>query len=315
MTMTRIAERGVRLMAKGLALGAAIMLLTGAQVVFAASNTAGSGSYVEKMQKWQNEMSEKFRDMYKALRGKSEQHAKSAAAASVDLREQNDSYVIRLSLPDRDLNKVEVTFSDGALSIVAPAEGKASRYEQTVQLSGVSSQPNLQVDRRQSDNMIVFTVPKRGIAGQPPGIVPDPALIPLQDWEHDILERMEGMRREMNRIFEDSFNEFRFTPGLQGAFDEPIFGSSVDLSEDGNNYVARAYLPRRDMNKVNVSVEGQTLKIEAKAEESGDHPEKGMIVSRQAQYSQMLTLPGPVKVDKMKVDRKEGLLVVTLPKA
>ena len=98
-------------------------------------------------------------------------------------------------------------------------------------------------------------------------------------------------------------------------FDEPLFGSSVDLSEEGNNYVVRAYLPRRDMNKVNVSVEGQTLKIEAKAEESGDNPEKGMIVSRQAQYSQMLTLPGPVKVDKMKVDRKEGLLVVTLPKA
>ena len=69
------------------------------------------------------------------------------------------------------------------------------------------------------------------------------------------------------------------------------------------------------MTKVNVSVEGQTLKIEAKAEESGEKQDKGMIISRQAQYSQLLTLPGPVKVDKMKVDRKEGLLVVTLPKA
>ena len=210
MTKTRIIQRCVRFMAKVLALGVAIMLSTGPQVVFAASNTAGSGSFVEKIQKWQNEMSQKFRDMSKGLRGESQERAKSAATASVDLREQNDSFVIRLSLPDRDLNKVEVTFGDGALRIVAPEEGKASRYEQTVQLSGVSSEPNLQIDRRQSDNMIVVTVPKTGIARQTPGIVPDPALLPLKDWEHDILARMEGMRREMNRIFEDSFNEFRF---------------------------------------------------------------------------------------------------------
>ncbi|MEO7098952.1 MAG: Hsp20/alpha crystallin family protein [Luteolibacter sp.] len=38
-------------------------------------------------------------------------------------------------------------------------------------------------------------------------------------------------------------------------------------------------------------------------------------MTHKAEYMQILSLPGPVQVDKMKVDRKEGVLTVTLPKA
>jgi HSP20 family molecular chaperone IbpA len=127
---------------------------------------------------------------------------------------------------------------------------------------------------------------------------------------------MEKMRREMDRAFEDAFREFRESPDHQGFFDEPRFGSSIDLKEEGENYVVRAYLPNRDMQNINVTVEGRNLRIEAKEQEltkkagaaGASHS------TRTAAYSQFLTLPGPVQGDQMKVDKKDGMLVVILPK-
>ncbi len=163
----------------------------------------------------------------------------------------------------------------------------------------------------------MVTVPKTHDVAQasPEPTVPDPALLPLQDWDRDVLARMERMRREMDRIFDESFKEFRLVPEYKGIFDQSRFGSSVDLQEEGNNYVVRACLPDRDTKNVNVTVDGQTLKIEAKADETDKKQEKGAIISHKAQYSQWLTLPGPVKIDKMQVERKEGMILVTLPKA
>jgi HSP20 family molecular chaperone IbpA len=123
------------------------------------------------------------------------------------------------------------------------------------------------------------------------------------------------MQREMGRIFEDEFSEFRTVPEFKDFFDQPRFGSSFDLQDDGDKHVIRAYLPDRDTNKVKVTVEGQTLRLEARAESSDQKEDEGVIVSSKTQFSQLLTLPGPVQADKMTIERKENMLVVTLPKS
>ncbi len=114
MRKIRFASRG-RLVAMGLGLGA-IVLLSGPPLSLAED----SSNFVEKMKKWQSEMSEKFRDTYKGLRGENQKRENSAATASVDLREQNESYTVRLSLPNRDLDRVEVKLEGDELRIVAP---------------------------------------------------------------------------------------------------------------------------------------------------------------------------------------------------
>jgi HSP20 family molecular chaperone IbpA len=80
-------------------------------------------------------------------------------------------------------------------------------------------------------------------------------------------------------------------------------------------YIVRAYLPDRDINNVNVTVEGQTLRLEAQAEAPDQKRDDETVVWRKAQYSQLLTPPGPVQADKMTVERKEHMLVVRVPKA
>jgi HSP20 family molecular chaperone IbpA len=279
----------------------------------AAEEKKDSAGFVDKMKQWQDQMSDKFRDTWQGWRGK--KGGDSIGAASVDLREQKESYTVRLNLPERDLDKVDIKLDGDSLHIAAPAERKAGGYKQTITLSDVAPDAKLVIDRRPKDNLIVVTVPKSSgsIEKAPSLSLPDPSLAPLAEWDSDIFARMEKMRREMDRIFDESFKEFRSEH--KGIFDRPRFGSSLDVQEEGGNYVVRAYLPDRNMENVNVTVEGQTLKIEAKAEDTGKKEDKGLVKSHKAHYAQVISLPGPVKAHEMKVDKKEGMLVVTVPKA
>lgn len=271
--------------------------------------------FVEKMKRWQNEMSDKFSETFNALRNESRNKDKSIAMVSVDLREGNDSYVLRLNLPDRDLEKIEVTLDGDNLSIVAPAEGKAARYEQTLVLTSVAMAAKPVIERKPKENLVIVTIPKAPSASPDDKKAPATAGQPEESWDRDVLEHMDRMHQEMDRIFKNAFEEFRAMPEHVGVFDEPRFGSSFIVHDEDGEYVVRAYLPERDLKDLKVTVEGQTLKIEAKAETTGEEKQKGVVSSYKAEYSQTLSLPGPVRKDGMKVERKNGMVVVTLPKA
>jgi HSP20 family molecular chaperone IbpA len=51
------------------------------------------------------------------------------------------------------------------------------------------------------------------------------------------------------------------------------------------------------------------------ASKTAKNQERGMSSVQSGRYEQLITLPGPVKESGMKVDRKNGTIVVTLPKA
>lgn len=304
--------RSIALATAGVCL-ATVMLATGAPAANEA-NKNDSG-FIRSAEKWQSKMSDIFRDTWQSLRG----GAPAAATASVDLREQDQAYVVRLNLPKRDLAQVEVTLDGGVLRIMAPGVGNVSRYEQALTLPGAGTAAEMKIERKPADNLIVVTVPKQSVAAElskpaNPGIFL-PA--PLADWDRDLLRRMDLMNREMDRVFKEAFDEFRDVPAHQGYFDLPSFGSSVAIKEEGPNYIVSAYLPARDMSHVDVSVEGSVLRIEAKAEDAGSAPGPAEQPARRrySHYLQTLTLPGPVQVDKMKVERKEGMLTITLPKS
>lgn len=298
----------------GIALGAGI-ISAGISASTAAETKAegDSAGFVEKAQAWQDKMSESFRDLWQGVRG-DDRGKPSVSTASFDLREQGNSHIIRLSLTGRKLENVKVWLEGGTLQILAPAEGKLGRYAQSVSLDGVVAGASVKTERKEGDGVIVITVPKGpslGTTGQS-SVAGSGTFPSLDEWDRDILRRMESMNREMDRIFADAFSEFRSVPEYKNYFDEARFGSSIDLKDEGDRYVVRAYLPQRDISSVNASVEDTTLKIEAKAESSPS--ESGKTNRTKAHDLQALTLPGPVKVDEMKVERKDGLVEVVLPK-
>ena len=307
---------------KWLALALAVAACTG---YLAGGSLAGSpdndktdsSGFIDRLKSWQDQMSKTFRETFEKLRKDSEASGPYIGTASVDLREQKDNYTLRLNLPDRDLSKVEFSLDGDTLHVVAPAEGKLGRYQQSVKLSGATRDAKPVIERKQGESLIVVTVPKSSapLREVDDSVVLDVPFLPLLEWDRDVFSRMERMQKEMDRVFEEGFKEFSLMPRHKGFFDKPRFGSAVDLKEEGGNYVVRAYLPGRNMNNVSVNVDDRILKIEAKAETKSEEKDKETVVTQKSQYSQLLTLPGPVQVEKMKVDRKEGMLVVTLPKA
>ncbi len=309
-----------------LAIAVGVFMLATATLARAADGgPTSSDPFIQKMKQWQDDMSQLFHNTWLGL-GQDKNAANpgqsTVATASVDLREQQDGYTVRLNLPSRDLTKVEINLTGNTLHIVAPADGKVGRYEQNIQLDGVAPKSAPQIERKQNDNLIVINVPKApDVADTKPAALPAAPLAGWDAWDRDVLEQMDRMQRDMDSIFNQAFAEYHNQPGFGGVFNQARFDSSFEVQEEGNKYVVRAYLPARDMNNVNVSIEGQILKIEAKSEDtpsganSAQNEKDGAIVSRKALYSQLLTLPGPVQADKMTVDRKENMLVVTLPKA
>ena len=299
-----------------LSVGLSIAVLTLGSVA-AQENESEGAKYTEKMKEWQEKMSEVFRDGWQRLRQDRDGNpdASPAAATSVDLREQQDSYTLRLHLPSRDLDQVQIDLSDDTLRIVAPAEAKAGRYEQSFQLDNLAAGTTPQVERRPEDNLIVVTIPKNSDQTAASAPSASPPASRWDDWDRDVLEQMNRLREEMDRIFGQAFSEFRNRPEFKEFFDQEQFGSSVDLQEESDKYVVRAYLPDSDINNVNVSVEGDVLKLEAQGEDTQQKGEDGSFSSKKAQYSQVLSLPGPVQADKMTMERKENMLIVTLPKA
>ena len=61
--------------------------------------------------------------------------------------------------------------------------------------------------------------------------------------------------------------------------------------------------------RVNVTVENNLLHVTAEAAQK----ENG--AGQSERYEQIISLPGPVESDKMQIDRKKNLVVITLPKA
>lgn len=303
-------------------LGSLLVLPFGAPTATAGEAEKIPDRVIEKSRQLQERMSRKFHDQWNEIRSSVEAKARarnSLSTASVDVRERHDGYSVRIHLPGRDLAKVEVAFAEGkALRITAPADGKAGRYEQTILLDGIAPGAKPRIERKPNDHLIVVELPKPPAAAEAPPTgesPPPPDLLPATDpWDRQILERMEQMRHEMDRMFEQAFEDMEDMPDPKDFFDRARFGASVELQDQDGSYIVRAYLPERNAENAKVTVEGGALKIEAAAEESSENGGKGLVWRKKSQFSQVITLPGPVDAAGLKTERKQGMLVITLPK-
>ena len=271
----------------------------------------------EHLKKWQEKMTDTFREAFKRA-GTGSTGTKPAGTVSADFREQNDSFMLRLNLPHRTLDKVEVSLTGETLRVTAPEEAGTQRYEQSITLGNLAANATPVVERNQEQGLLVVTIPKNPAHGELSNTQPKQRSSPPPYLARDteLMQQMDQMRRDMDRVFEDSFNAFRFLPSYKDVFDEYRFGSTYNVEDKGDSYEVRIFLPDRGMENVTATVDGRTLQIEAKAENSSPGQKSGDGVAvHKAAYTQRITLPGPVNRAKMKVEKKERLIVVQLPKA
>ena len=131
--------------------------------------------------------------------------------------------------------------------------------------------------------------------------------------------RLEELRREMDRIMEtvtgraEPFARVAFLPG-RGARRYPM----VNLHERGDAITIEALAPGVDIDTLEVSVVGNTLRIAGeKRRLMGDIQPEAFHRRERATgtFVRTIELPTEIEADGVTADYTDGLLVITLPKA
>lgn len=279
----------------------------------------------ERSKQIQEKMSQHFHRAWSNMRDAMCGHkgaGKPLADASMDLREQSDSYVLRLHFPDRDINLVEVGIADGKnLRVTAPASGTLGAYEQNITLEDVTPGAKPEVEKRPDSGLVIIRVsknPSEKKTAPEANTAPGKELPAATDpWDVRMLEHMKRMSQDMDDMLHEHADDMMDHPGTKHWLDRSSFNSAYDLQEEEDRYVVRAYLPERSAEQVKVSVREQNLIIEAVAEKTS-----GMEVGKNGkatmhhmkQYAQSIALPGRVDGEHIEIERKEGLLMIRIPK-
>ncbi len=106
----------------------------------------------------------------------------------------------------------------------------------------------------------------------------------------------------MDSIFADTFR------GVGPWFDQSTRAHSVDLRKHNDKFVARLYVPRGDKSKVDAKVENGVLHITAQNEGTANGKTEA------ERHEEFIALLKPVQPDKVNVQQKEDVVVITVPK-
>jgi HSP20 family protein len=131
----------------------------------------------------------------------------------------------------------------------------------------------------------------------------------LAAWPSDLF----GIQREMNRMFDNFFG--------RGSQEEDsslgAWAPAVDIAERDDEYLVKVELPGVNKDDVKIMLESNILTIrgEKKQEKETKKENYHRIERSYGSFQRSFTLPTTVKSDKIDASYKDGILVVSLPKA
>jgi|YNPNPStandDraft_1061719.scaffolds.fasta_scaffold112081_2 HSP20 family protein len=132
----------------------------------------------------------------------------------------------------------------------------------------------------------------------------------LANWNP--VREMMSLRDAMNRLFEESF----VRRGDWSTRDtEWVARLPIDAYSTDNEIVVTAAVPGADPDKVEITVEGDTLTIRGEVEGRLENVNYLFAERFHGPFSRTLQLNVPINVDKIEASFKNGVLTLVLPKA
>lgn len=132
----------------------------------------------------------------------------------------------------------------------------------------------------------------------------------------DPFEELQGMRREMSRLFGNGASaprsRFAFLPA-QAARMYPL----VNMHDDGTNLFVEAMVPGVKPDQMEVTVVGNTLTISGEKPGLGDIPPERIHRNERAaaRFMRSVQLPALVDRDRTSAEYRDGQLLLTLPRS
>ena len=136
---------------------------------------------------------------------------------------------------------------------------------------------------------------------------------------------VEGLRREIDRVFEDFGGDFWRSPFRRSMFAvEPFWRRelkwaavpAVDIIEGDKAYEVTAELPGMDEKNIEVKVANGNLIIKGEKHEEKEEKKKDYYLQERhfGSFERSFQVPDGVDADKIEASFKKGVLTVTLPK-
>ena len=120
----------------------------------------------------------------------------------------------------------------------------------------------------------------------------------------------------MNRMRWESLREYRSRAGQSDRRGDSGWTPPADVSETEEAFIVVAELPGVRRDGVDVAATHDTLTIRGHRPDPGCEATCYVRLERgHGQFVRRFTFPGPLDVDQVQADMKDGILTVTLPKA
>src|SRR3954454_5231676 len=119
------------------------------------------------------------------------------------------------------------------------------------------------------------------------------------------------LHREMNRLFDDVFNNFG-APSLLGRM--PAW-PSVEVVQSGQDIRVSAELPGLDEKDVEVLVDDDVLTLRGEKRSETQDQERRFSERTYGRFERVIPLPFAVEEDKAEASFNNGVLTLTLPKS
>lgn len=134
------------------------------------------------------------------------------------------------------------------------------------------------------------------------------------NWLNPFLD-LEGLQSEMNRLFDQTLSKPSEKAG-GSLFEGALWSPAVDVYETSQNFVVKADLPGIDKDKIDVTVQGDTLILRGEKTEEKEQKEKEYIRTERVygSFSRAILLPSGVDANNIKAGYKNGVLELTIPK-
>ena len=208
--------------------------------------------------------------------------------------------------------KIKATSVIIAILVIVALLQSVALVHQGQRQSALEKRQNEVIGLRQSMAPAAHPRPRAAVS-QPPKVFPQ-AFVNDDPWEafDQISQRMNGL---MQHAFMFGSPLFQNMPQSTG-FD---FTPAVDLEETKDAYVVKSDLPGLEKDKINLTVKENVLTIEGVRETTNDtgNPKSGYYAQERSygSFARSLSLPGPVDEAKIVAAYKNGVLIITLPKA
>ncbi len=246
------------------------------------------------------------------------------SSSSVTVQETPSSYQIELSLPEQDARNLELRM-EGTTLHMASGESAASRQEQSFLLP--EARPGVAMNVKRDNGRVEITIPKADAPGtvaaaqtaRPHQVVP-PQHGRQQSFDtvrDQILSQFAQMQQQMGRMMSqaddaggDPFDAL-FSGMMTGNNSSP---GGFELREQKDKYILSAELPEEQAKNIKIAVDNDRI-LKITSEQASSQSNGGFGSQQSSQFTQAMSLPGPVKTDQVSMDYKDGRFEITLPKA